>query len=164
MTAVYITAHIGLGANLDDPPGQLRSAVRALEQMPDTRHVRCSSFYRSAPVGFSGQPDFVNAVCRLETSLPAHALLRALLDIERAHGRVRGEQKGGPRPLDLDLLLYGQLSVNEPDVVVPHPRLHERAFVLVPLAEIDPQLIIPGKGLVTSMLAACAGQRVEKLT
>lgn len=163
MTAVFITAHVGLGANLDNPPEQLRSAVRALELIPNTRHVHCSSYYRSAPVGFSKQPDFVNAVCRLETALPVRVLMRALLDIEQAHGRVRGEQKGGPRTLDLDLLLYGQQIVNEPDVVVPHPRLHERAFVLAPLAEIDPQQVIPGKGLVTTLLAACAGQRVEIL-
>jgi 2-amino-4-hydroxy-6-hydroxymethyldihydropteridine diphosphokinase len=163
MSAVFVTAYVGLGANLDDPLEQLRSAARALEQIPDTRRVHCSSCYRSAPVGFLDQPDFINMVCRLETALPAHVLLQALLNIEQSHGRVRGAQKGGPRTLDLDLLLYGQQTVQEPGVVVPHPRLHERAFVLAPLAELDPQQVIPGKGLVTSLLAGCTGQRIEKL-
>jgi 2-amino-4-hydroxy-6-hydroxymethyldihydropteridine diphosphokinase len=163
MSAVFVTAYIGLGANLDDPLEQLRSAVRALEQMPVTRHVRCSSFYSSAPVGLADQPDFINAVCRLETALPARDLMSALLDIESSHGRVRGALKGGPRTLDLDLLLFGQETVHEPGVDVPHPRLHERAFVLAPLAELDPQLVIPGRGHVGMLLAACTGQRVEKL-
>jgi 2-amino-4-hydroxy-6-hydroxymethyldihydropteridine diphosphokinase len=163
MSAVFVTAYVGLGANLDDPLEQIRSAARDLELLPDTRHVHCSSFYRSAPVGFSAQPDFINAVCRLETVLSAPALMQALLDIESRHGRVRGAQKGGPRTLDLDLLLYGQAVLHEPGVVVPHPRLHERAFVLAPLAELDPHELIPGRGPVATLLAACTGQRIEKL-
>lgn len=163
MSAVFVTAYVGLGANLDEPLKQLHSAVRALEQMPDTRHVFCSSCYRSAPVGISDQPDFINMVCRLETTLPVPVLLQTLLNIEQSHGRVRGGQKGGPRTLDLDLLLYGQQTVHEPGIVVPHPRLHERAFVLAPLAELDPQQGIPGKGIVTALLAGCTGQRIEKL-
>jgi 2-amino-4-hydroxy-6-hydroxymethyldihydropteridine diphosphokinase len=163
MSAVFVTAYVGLGANLDDPLEQLRSAARELERLPDTRHVRCSSFYRSAPVGVTAQPDFINAVCRLETALSARALMQALLHLESSHGRVRGPRKGGPRTLDLDLLLYGQETLHEPGVTVPHPRLHERAFVLAPLAELDPQTHIPGRGPVAALLAACAGQRIEKL-
>lgn len=165
MTATGVTAYIGLGANLGDPVAQVRAGMAALAVLPATRVLRCSSLYRTAPVGIAEQPDFINAVCALETTLAPLALMRALLDIERRHGRVRraGEQRGGPRRLDLDLLLYGEAVLSLPEATVPHPRLHERAFVLVPLAEIAPGLEIPGRGPVERLLAACVGQRVERL-
>lgn len=163
MSPPCVTAYVGLGANLDDPAAQVRAGMDALAELPVTRLLRCSALYRTAPVGLQAQPDFVNAVCALETALDPHTLLRALLDIERRHGRVRAGDRGGPRVLDLDLLLYGEITLATPEATVPHPRLHERAFVLVPLAEIAPDLVVPGRGAVRELLAACAGQRVERL-
>ncbi len=158
-----VTAYISLGSNLSDPVAQVRAGMDALAGLPQTQVEARSSFYASAPVGIVAQPDFVNAACRVRTGLSARALMLALLDIEQQHGRVRGGEKGGPRTLDLDLLLYGQDILNEPDLVVPHPRLHERAFVLQPLCELDAQLAIPGRGRAADLLAACRGQRVERL-
>jgi 2-amino-4-hydroxy-6-hydroxymethyldihydropteridine diphosphokinase len=159
-----VLAYVGLGSNLSDPVGQLRSAVVALGRLPQTRVEACSSLYRSAPVGMAEQPDFVNAVCRLSTQLPSPSLMQAFLSIEQAHGRVRVSAHGGPRTLDLDLLLYGATYCNSPALRLPHPRLHLRAFVLAPLAELDPGLVIPGHGPVNELLAQCAGQRVSRLT
>ena len=158
-----VTAYIGLGSNLADPAAQVRAGLTALQHLPQTEIKACSSLYASAPVGLTNQPDFVNAACRVRTQLPARALMQALLDIEKQHGRVRGAAKGGPRTLDLDLLLYGDLVLNDPDLTLPHPRLHERAFVLYPLCELDARLVIPGRGRATDLLAACAGQQVERL-
>jgi 2-amino-4-hydroxy-6-hydroxymethyldihydropteridine diphosphokinase len=137
--------------------------MAALARLPDTGDVRCSSLYVSAPVGVGEQPDYINAVCRIETRLSAPVLMRTLLDIERTHGRNRGSGKGAPRTLDLDLLLYGESVINETGLIVPHPRLHERAFALAPLAELDAALRVPGHGRVDELLARCSGQRVEKL-
>jgi 2-amino-4-hydroxy-6-hydroxymethyldihydropteridine diphosphokinase len=156
-------AYIGLGSNLEEPSAQVRSALRALRESAQIQVEACSSFYHSAPVGLTGQPDFINAVCRARTALAPEALLQALLEIERAHGRVRGGPKGGPRTLDLDLLLYGAEIRDTPALRLPHPRLHERAFVLVPLAELDPGLVIPGHGTVTQLLGGCHGQRLERV-
>lgn len=164
MSGEAVTAYVGLGANLDDPRRQLQSAMVALREIPRCRNLRCSSFYLSAPVGVTRQPDFINAVCRLDTTLSSRDLMRLLLDIERAHGRVRNGQPGGSRTLDLDLLLYGTERVQEPGLCLPHPRLHERAFVLAPLAELDPLGQVPGRGPFTALLSACAGQRIEKLS
>jgi 2-amino-4-hydroxy-6-hydroxymethyldihydropteridine diphosphokinase len=155
-------AFIGLGANLGDPEAQVRRALAALAELPGTRLLAASSLYRSAPVGVIAQPDFINAVAAAETTLTARALLEALLAAERRFGRRR-DFPGAPRTLDLDLLLYGDRVIAEPGLVVPHPRMHERAFVLVPLAEIAPDIAIPGRGLVTTLLAACQDQRVEKI-
>jgi len=146
-----ITAFIGLGSNLDDPPAQIRRALRALAALPGTRLVRHSSLYRNPPSGYLDQPDFVNAVARIETRLAARELLDHLLAIERAHGRVR-DVPNGPRTLDLDLLLYGGLTVREPTLVVPHPRMLDRAFVLVPLAEIAPDAMVPGRGRIADLV------------
>ncbi|MEW6332239.1 MAG: 2-amino-4-hydroxy-6-hydroxymethyldihydropteridine diphosphokinase, partial [Pseudomonadota bacterium] len=121
------------------------------------------SFYRTAPVGRLEQPDFINAVCRVRTGQAPATLMRKLLEIERAHGRVREGDPGGPRTLDLDLLLYGDRAIHTAELTVPHPRLHERAFVLYPLQEIAPDLVIPGRGAVRELAAGCAGQRVERL-
>lgn len=158
-----VTAYIGLGSNLAEPVAQVRAGMDALAGLPQTRVEACSSFYASAPVGITAQPDFVNAACRVRTGLAARALMQALLEIEKQHGRVRDAVKGGPRMLDLDLLLYGAEILNEPDLVVPHPRLHERAFVLYPLCELDAELTIPARGRAADLLAACRAQRVERL-
>lgn len=155
-------AFIALGSNLDDPVVQVTSAAAAIAQLPETRRTGCSSLYRTAPVGLTAQPDFINAVCAVETGLPAPELMQALLAIERTHGRVRAIP-GGPRSLDLDLLLYGDAVIRAPGLTVPHPRLHERAFVLYPLAEIAPALVIPGRGRIADLLPGCAGQGIERL-
>lgn len=147
-----VTAYIALGSNLDDPQRQLRSALAALAALPDTRLVRASSFYRSAPVGYADQPDFVNGVAAIETGLAPRALLEALLAIERRHGRVR-DFLNAPRTLDLDIIAYGNRTVDEPGLAIPHPRLHERAFVVIPLAEIAPDATIPGRGSVRELQA-----------
>ena len=140
----------------------MQSGARALAALPGTKLLQCSSLYRTAPVGMTAQPDFINAVCALETSLSATELMQALLGIERAHGRVR-DVPGGPRTLDLDLLLYGALAQQTPELTLPHPRLHERAFVLYPLQEIAPGLVIPGRGCIEELLPGVAGQEIEKL-
>lgn len=158
-----VTAYIGLGSNLADPAAQVRAGLAALARLEETRVEACSSLYRTAPVGKREQPDFINAVCRVLTAQAPEALMRRLLEIERAHGRVRRGDPGGPRTLDLDLLLFGDRAMATAELTVPHPRLHERAFVLYPLQEIAPDLVIPGRGAVRELLAACAGQRVEKL-
>jgi len=155
-------AFIGMGANLGDPEAQVRRAFAALAELPRSRLLAASSLYRSAPVGVVGQLDFVNAVAEVETALSARALLEALLAEESRFGRTR-EFPNAPRTLDLDLLLYGDRVISEPGLFVPHPRMHERAFVLAPLAEIAPHIAIPGRGRAAALLAACADQRIEKI-
>ncbi|RPI45279.1 MAG: 2-amino-4-hydroxy-6-hydroxymethyldihydropteridine diphosphokinase [Betaproteobacteria bacterium] len=145
-------AYIGLGSNLDDPAAQIRAALQALDCIAGTRVVRSSSLYRTKPVGYADQPDFVNAVARVATGLAARALLDELLALERVRGRTRAISNG-PRTLDLDLLLFDEQSISEPGLTVPHPRMHERAFVLVPLFEIAPELTVPGRGAVSGLLA-----------
>ena len=155
-------AFIGLGANLGDPRRQIRAALAALEKIPATRLTGQSSFYLSAPLGYAEQPDFVNAVAQIRTELAPRALLNALLEIERSLGRSRSHANA-PRTLDLDLLLYDGTVIDEPGLRVPHPRMHTRAFVLAPRAEIAPGIDIPGQGPIAPLLAACAGQAIEKL-
>ncbi len=160
-------AFVGLGSNLDTPVDQVRIAIGLLDDLPGTRVERCSGFYRSAPVGMRDQPDFINAVCELSTLLAPPVLMRHLLAIEAGRGRVRA-QPGGPRILDLDLLFYigtdgcPQQSCAA-DLVLPHPRLHERAFVLYPLYEIAPALELAGRGTVADLRARCSGQRIDRL-
>lgn len=177
MLADAVIAYIGLGSNLDEPERQLARARAALAALPVTEVLRCSSLYRTAPMDVpEPQPDYINAVCALRTRLTATELLAALHECERAQGRVRGVGgRNQARTLDLDLLLYGDTAL-VPDVSagnvaravselhLPHPRLHERAFVLYPLAEIAPALEIPGRGSVAQWLAACAEQRIARLT
>ena len=146
-------AYIALGSNLEEPQRQLQGGFAALARLPDTQLVAQSSLYRSAPVGYANQPDFVNAVAVIHTTLTPRALLDALLSIERMHGRVR-EFPNAPRTLDLDIALYGERVINEPGLTVPHPRMHQRAFVLAPLAEIAPDAQVPGHGRVRDLLAA----------
>ena len=156
-----VLAVIGLGANLGDARATLAAAVLALTGLPDSRLRATSSTYRSAPVDSSG-PDYLNAVVLLDTRLGPHALLAELQRIEQTHGRER-PYRNAPRTLDLDLLLYGPRCIETATLVVPHPRLHERAFVLRPLAELAPDLLIPGRGTVADSLAAVRDQRVDKL-
>lgn len=159
-----VRAFVGLGANLGDPVVTLHEAIRELDGLPSTRMVRASQLYRSAAWGVTEQPDFINAVALLETSLDARTLLDAMLVIERSHGRDRDvETRWGPRTLDLDLLLYGDAVIDEPGLRVPHPHLHERAFVLLPLAEIAPDAMIPGQGVVRELTAAIASDAIEVL-
>lgn len=156
-------AYVGLGANINDPRQQVRTALDELAQLPQSQLTARSSLYRSAPLGHAEQPEYVNAVARLETSLAAAELWQALQRIERAHGRERSF-RNAPRTLDLDLLLYGEARIESPALRVPHPRMHERAFVLAPLLEIDPQAQIPGHGSAYDCLERCAAQDVEPLS
>lgn len=155
-------AYIALGANLGDAALSLREALAAVAALPDTRVTATSAFYRTAPVGLAEQPDFVNAATRLETALPPEALLAHLLDIEDRFGRVR-QQANGPRTLDLDVLLYDDLVLDTPRLTLPHPRMHLRAFVLWPLADISPELDIPGRGTLAAWLPAVANQGIARL-
>jgi len=157
-----VHAFVGLGANLGDPRAQVRAAASDLGLLPRTRLLASSSLYRSAPVGVAAQPDFVNAVAKIETGLSARELLEELLTAEARAGRER-PVPGAPRTLDLDLLLYGDAVIDEPGLVVPHPRMHERAFVLMPLAEIAPDASIPRKGSVKTLLAGCRNQKISKI-
>jgi 2-amino-4-hydroxy-6-hydroxymethyldihydropteridine diphosphokinase len=145
-------AYVGLGSNLDDPLQQIERALHALAGLTQTQLLRASRRYRTAPWGFAEQPPFVNAVAELATHLPPRDLLDALLVLERAQGRHRDGARWGPRTLDLDLLLYGDLQMEAPGLVLPHPRIAERAFVLVPLADLDTDLEIPGAGVVRDLL------------
>lgn len=156
------TAYVALGANLGDPAATVLAAFAALANLPESRVSHGSSLYRTAPVGLTDQPEFVNAVAQLETTLAPEALLEALFDIEERFGRIRAE-KNGPRTLDLDLLLYNDQFIDLPSLTLPHPRLHLRAFVLQPLAEIAPQLVIPGRGTVAAWLPAVANQGIVRL-
>jgi 2-amino-4-hydroxy-6-hydroxymethyldihydropteridine diphosphokinase len=159
------TAYVALGANLGDPVATVRAACSALRKLPDTRFLAVSSLYRTAPVGLRNQPDFINAVAALEVDsavLPAPSLLACLFAIETQFGRVRSV-RNAPRTLDLDLLLYGAVQLDLPDLTLPHPRITERAFVLAPLAEIAPDLVIPGRGPLAALLPAVANQPVARL-
>lgn len=155
-------AFIGLGSNLEDPRSQLQRAFADLDALPDTTLVAHSSLYRSAPVGYLDQPDFVNAVAQLETGLSPQDLLRSLLDIEHRHGRER-TFRNAPRTLDLDVLLYDDLQLHEHGLTIPHPQMHLRAFVLQPLLEIAPGCEIPGIGSVVRALEGCADQSLERM-
>ena len=156
------TAFIALGSNLDDPAAQVNSAMTALEALPLTRVLKCSSLYRSAPVGYLDQPDFINAVVQVETELAPHALLDAMLALEQARGRTR-EFANAPRTLDLDLLLYDDRVLHEHGLTLPHPQMHRRAFVLQPLLEIAPECVIPCVGSAADAAKRCIDQQLEKL-
>lgn len=150
-----VLAAVGLGGNLGDVAATLHASLQALDGLPGTHLLRASRLYRTPAWGNTAQPDFVNAAALLQTRLDARGLLDALLDIERRFGRDREEgARWGPRTLDLDLLVYGAASVDEPGLRVPHPHLHQRAFALLPLAEIAPDLRVPGHGRIADLLAA----------
>jgi 2-amino-4-hydroxy-6-hydroxymethyldihydropteridine diphosphokinase len=155
-------AFVGLGANLGEPRRQVEAALGELDAIPRTRVVKRSSLYRSCPLGYANQPDFINAVAELDTALEARGLLAELQAIETRHGRSRSFANA-PRTLDMDLLLFGDEVFSGEELTVPHPRMHERAFVLKPLLEIAPQVRIPGRGPAKDFIAACAGQGVERM-
>ncbi|MFN2348955.1 MAG: 2-amino-4-hydroxy-6-hydroxymethyldihydropteridine diphosphokinase [Thioalkalivibrio sp.] len=160
-----VLAYIGLGSNLQDPLDQVSRALATLSRLPDSRGLGRSSLYASPPMGPPDQPDYINAVACLETGLSPHALLDALQAIEQDHSRVRdGASRWGPRTLDLDILLYGDREIHDPDLRVPHGGLHERPFVLYPLAEIAPaDLVVPGMGTLSELLSRCPRDGLRRL-
>jgi len=145
-------AYVGLGANLGDREGSLRAALAALGATEGIEVVAVSTLRETDPVDYLDQPRFLNAAAALDTTLAPRALLDALLEVERSLGRTREGPRFGPRTIDLDLLLYGEESFDEPGLTLPHPRLHDRAFVLEPLAELDPGLVVPGRGPLETLL------------
>ena len=158
-----ITAYIGLGSNLANPVEQIRSARTAITQIAGVQELAFSSLYHSLPMGPQDQPDYINAVMCVATDLPPIDLLRCLQSIENAQGRVRKDQRWGARTLDLDVLIYGDQIIELPDLIVPHAGLAERAFVLYPLHEIAPQLLVPGKGHIADLLAKCPMNGLKRL-
>ncbi len=156
-------AFIGLGSNLSDPCNQVLRAMQALDGLPQTRVLARSSLYRSAPIGFLQQPDFINAVAQLETALSPRALLDALLELEHERGRTR-EFLNAPRIIDLDVLLYDDLQHHEHGLTIPHPQMHRRAFVLRPLLEIAADCVIPGVGMAAEALQLRSDQQLEKIS
>lgn len=176
-----VVAYVGLGSNMGDSVAFLQAAKRSLAASTGIELLQCASFYKSAPVdtGYGGepggtgyssapvgtgeQPDFINSVCALATTLAAEDLLRRLMEIEQKFGRRRSGEVGEPRTLDLDMLLYSDQSIVTDQLTLPHPRLHERAFVLYPLSEIAPDLVIPGHGRVLDLLNNCKHQRITRL-
>ncbi len=159
-TEPLTTAYIGLGANLGDPGATLRRVLGELAASPGIAACEASPFYRTAPVD-AGGPPFVNAVARVRTSLAPLALLDLLQALENQHGRLR-PYRNAPRTLDLDVLLYDQMTIAEPRLTVPHPRMHQRAFVLRPLLDLAPDLHLP-QGAAAALLAAIVGQDIERL-
>jgi len=158
MTPVYV----GLGSNIGEPRQQLDLAIQELKRLPDTNFIQVSGLYASAPHGYLNQPDFLNAVAHLDTGLSPEPLLDHLQEIEERHGRERSFANA-PRTLDLDLLLYGDRVLDTPRLTLPHPRMHERAFVLQPLLELDSEISIPGKGKASTLLSACGSQKIKRL-
>lgn len=159
-------AYIGLGSNLENPLQQIKTAINDLQSLADITIVSVSSLYQSPPMGPADQPDYINAVLSLETTLPPHQLLDALQSVEQLHGRVR-KRHWGERTLDLDILLYGDQILDDERLKIPHPGMHERAFVLYPLAEIAPEVEIPGIGALQQILPLCPQgdlQQVEQIS
>jgi 2-amino-4-hydroxy-6-hydroxymethyldihydropteridine diphosphokinase len=157
-----VTAYIGLGSNLSDPQQQLEQACQALAAMPHSKLVGRSPLYRSKPMGPLAQPDYLNGVAVVNTTLAPHTLLDALQDIEASQGRVRSTERWGPRTLDLDLLLYGTQVICDERLTVPHPGLGQRNFVLYPLNEVtDDDMVIPGLGPLASLLLKCPSNGLE---
>jgi 2-amino-4-hydroxy-6-hydroxymethyldihydropteridine diphosphokinase len=165
VSIVATQAWIGLGANLGEPLAALHGALEALATLDSCTLLRHSSLYRTTPIGpgVENQPDYINAVAEISTTLSATALLEALFAIESHFGRQRSARNAA-RTLDLDLLLYGDAQINTPSLIVPHPRMHERAFVLSPLAELAPQTLIPGRGRVADLIATLDDQGIQRLT
>lgn len=162
--ACWQPAYVGLGSNLDEPVEQVQRAFDALDQLPDTRLVRRSQLWRSAPLGPADQPDYVNAAAALLTLLDAQALLGELQAIEQRQGRRRDGVRWGPRTLDLDLLVYADQQLTSDDLTLPHPGVTQRAFVLAPLAQVAPALRVPGAGSVGRLLRAVDSDALQPLT
>lgn len=156
-----VTVYVGIGSNLGDARGNVQRAILQLDRMPATRLSAQSSLFRTAPID-SGGDDYINAVVRLDTQLPAEQLLAELQAIEQAYGRERPYQNA-PRTLDLDLLLYGRHIIDRASLTVPHPRMTQRAFVLIPLLQIDPLVTIPGQGPAHAFAPGVAGQTIQKI-
>lgn len=156
--------YIGIGSNLDDPLAQVKKAIKQLGSLRQSELINRSSLYASKPMGPEDQPDYINVVVSIKTQLSPIALLDELQQIEAEHGRVRTGQHWGPRTLDLDILLYGEKTINSDRLFVPHPGLHERAFVLYPLQEINPELMIPGKGCLATLIEHCPLDDLKKIT
>ena len=152
---------LGLGSNLNDPPAQVRAALQQLSAWPGLQVSAQSRFYRSAPLGPSGQADYCNAVCGVSTALSPQDVLRALRQIEDRAGRNRSGPRWGPRVLDLDLLLYDDLVLDTPELKIPHSELHRRNFVLAPLTELASDLVIPGRGPVREILAQLGSEGLQ---
>jgi 2-amino-4-hydroxy-6-hydroxymethyldihydropteridine diphosphokinase len=161
----WCPAYVGIGSNLDSPEKQVQKAFKALKSLPDTIVTSVSSLYRSAPMGSVKQDDFVNAAAALLTLLSPHELLSELRTIEDDHGRKRDGERWGPRTLDLDLLVFSDKQINDNVLTVPHPGISERNFVLLPLCELAPHLIVPGLGTVAAMtdLVSASGGRIERV-
>ena len=157
-----VRAVVALGSNLDGPEQRVRRAFDELGRLPSTRLVARSALYRTAPVGFLGQPAFVNACALVETALGPREFLAGLLAIERSHGRVR-DVPNGPRTLDLDIVMYGDTVLHEHGLTLPHPRAHVRAFVLAPLLDVWPDAIIPGRGAAAAFRDGVRDQAIERL-
>ena len=157
-----VMAYIGLGSNLDKPAARIAGAIQSIGQIPATTLLCFSSSYRSRPQGPQNQPDYINAVAQVDTRLTAEQLLECLQAIEKQQGRVR-TQRWGPRTLDLDLLLFGDIVLRSDTLTVPHPEMHRRAFVLYPLYEIAPDIEIPGQGRIERLLRGIDPDLVEKL-
>lgn len=157
------TAYIALGSNLADPIRQIKTARRSIQRIEGVKELAFSSLYRSPPMGPADQPDYINAVMALQTTLSAMALLAELQRIEAQQGRLRTGTRWGPRTLDLDLLLYGQEQMATERLTVPHPGLSQRAFVLYPLQEIAPDLIIPAQGRLEDLVKKCPPEGLERM-
>jgi len=157
-----VTAYVGLGSNLHGPADQVRRAMFELDGVSDTRVVARSSLYVNPPMSAGNQPDYINAVAELATCLDPVKLLGELQRIEDRHGRLRGPDRWGPRTLDLDLLIYGDEIRDGPELTLPHPGIAQRSFVLLPLLEIEPGLVVPGKGQVRELYERIRGEPIRK--
>ena len=158
-----VVVWIGLGSNMGQAADQVEQAIAALTAAPELELTARSSLYRTAPVGNVDQPDFINAVVRASCRIGCYVLLEALQEIEKRFGRTRDGERFGPRSLDLDLLMYADQTVSSPQLELPHPRMHERLFVLEPLTEIEGDITVPGRGRLSVLRQACLDQRVQRL-
>ena len=158
-----VVVWIGLGSNMGHATDQVEQAIAALTDAPGLELTARSSLYRTAPVGNVDQPDFINAVVRASCRMGCYVLLEALQEIEKHFGRTRDGERFGPRSLDLDLLMYADQTVSSPQLELPHPRMHERLFVLEPLTEIEGDITVPGRGRLSVLRQACLDQRVQRL-
>jgi len=152
--------YIGLGSNLDDPAAQIKTALKDINQIEQTKLVKDSGLFKSRPMGPQDQPDYLNAVALIETELDATTLLDRLQEIENAHGRIR-QRHWGERTLDLDILLFADLTISTERLTIPHPGLAEREFVLYPLEKINPELVVPGLGSLKQLMVACPANGIE---
>jgi len=163
MNKSNVGAWIGVGANLDEPKIQVSSAIEHLNKLEHVNVDESSSLYQTEPIGNKDQPDFINAVVRVSTKLDPLDMLHQMFKIESEFGRVRDGSQNSPRRLDLDLLIYGELVINSTELILPHPRMKDRLFVLEPLRELEGNFDIPVFGCVSGLISKCSGQRVEKL-